>query len=392
MNRILFVIDVMRKGGGAQKVLAMLLPMLQSKGFIVELVVLKKTEQLLEIVGVKTYYVLECEKEALLPNTFCVLDKLVGLLRGFDLVCSFMDFITSYFVALAAKVSQTPYYNFVRCEPSFVAETFPQARINKELYALCLKGAQKVVCNSKSSCLDVEKNFNVAKQNIYLLQNPINAQQILEQSEMGLGEMEALFCDDSVFCVSVGRLHPQKNYTTLLKAFLELKDSKIKLILLGDGEQRGELEDFIAQHQMQNVFLLGYQSNIYPFLKRADIFVHCAFYEGFPNGVLEAAFLKKPLILSDISTHREIFNTESAQFFMPKDFKHLADLILFVAFDVKERTRLSKEAERIMRKYQKESFEKKLEKLFHWENLHRMRNAQTPLGKPSDNAQCTLKD
>ncbi|MDY2584240.1 glycosyltransferase [Helicobacter sp.] len=369
MRKIAFVIDVMRKGGGAQKVLPMLLKTLGQSGIQTKLIVLKKTQDLVDLTGLEVEFILSDEGCKLSENAFLIIDRIMQGARECDLLVSFMDFITSYFVALSAKMLNKPYDIFVRCEPSFVAATFPQAEVNKGLYRMCFMGARAVVCNSKSSCLDVINHFKIPKDKVFLLYNPINTRQILEQSNASLGEMESLFCGDDVVCVAVGRLHAQKNYKTLLKAFLELKDSKIKLMILGEGEQRGELEGFIRSHKMENVLLLGYQSNIYPFLKRADICVHSSFYEGFPNGVLEAACLKKPLILSDISTHREVFGNGGAEFFMPEDFKGLAGLIMRIASNTMERTRLSKGAECVMRAYQNESFENRLEKLL--------------LGKPS---------
>ena len=364
MQKVLFVIDVMRKGGGAQKVIAILLPALQERGFFVELVVLKKTERLLEIPNVKTYYILSNEEQSLTQNSFEILDQLTKLFGGFDLICSFMDFITSYFVALGSRLSLKPYYIFVRCEPSFVAKNFLHTQINLSLYALCLQNALKVICNSKSSCLDIEKNFNVSKDKIYLLYNPINAQQILENSkkevEIKLPQREP----GEIFCIAVGRLQPQKNYHTLLKAFLALRGEKIKLFILGDGEMREEIEGFIQKHKMTNVVLLGYQNNIYPFLAQADIFVHSSLSEGFPNAILEAAFLKKPLILSDITTHREIFAIGGAEFFMPEDIEGLVKLLRKVARDEQERVRLSQGTERALTEYQNKSFEKMLDKIF----------------------------
>ena len=66
--KIVFVIDVMRKGGGAQKVISILLPILQNNGFFVELIVLKKTTQLLEIPNIKRHYILCNESQSLVSN------------------------------------------------------------------------------------------------------------------------------------------------------------------------------------------------------------------------------------------------------------------------------------------------------------------------------------
>ena len=356
-KKLLFVIDVMCSGGGAQKILPVILNVLQQNGIVTKLLVLKKTQELVDLQGIDVEFILQNESAKLTTNTFVILDSIIKSAQGFDVLVSFMDFITGYFVALAAGILKIPYYCFVRCEPSFVAKSFSQPQVNHDLYALCLQNAQKVVCNSKSSCLDVKNNFQVAREKIFLLYNPINAQEILQKAQESLSQLKSL-PKNKILCVAVGRLHPQKNYLTLIQAFKELQNCQ--LWILGEGEQRTELEALIQQEQIDNVALLGYQPNIYPFLKTADIFVHSSFSEGFPNVILEAAFLKKPLILSDIPTHRELFTKEGAEFFAPENVGELIDLLGKLASNPKERTRLSKGAECVIVNYQNESFEKML--------------------------------
>lgn len=372
-KKLLFVIDVMRSGGGAQKVLLILLKTLKKNGLQTKLIVLKKTQELVDLQGVDVEFILQDENAKLTTNTFVILDSITKSAQGFDVMVSFMDFITSYFVALSAGILKMPYYCFVRCKPSYAENNFPQPQINHNLYAFCLQNAQKVVCNSKSSYLDIENNFQVAREKIYLLYNPIDTQQILQKASESL--VEVYKDPGTILCVSVGRLHPVKNYKTLLKAFLKLKDFNLALWILGDGEQREELECFIRANTMQNVKILGYQYNIYPYLKIADIFIHSSLSEGFSNAVLEAAFLRKPLILSDIPVHRELFTKESAEFFMPENAGELASLLGRLASDSGERIRLSKGAERVIASCQNESFEKMLGQIFAFE-------------KPSDNGLC----
>ena len=85
--------------------------------------------------------------------------------------------------------------------------------------------------------------------------------------------------------------------------------------------------------------------------------------------------MRKPLILSDIPVHRELFTKESAEFFMPENAGELASLLGRLASDSGERIRLSKGAERVIASCQNESFEKMLGQIFAFE-------------KPSDNGLC----
>lgn len=361
-RKILFVIDVMNPGGGAQKVLPYLLCILQKNGIQVRLLVLKKTAEVVPLDDLDVSFILSNIEARLLENSFKILDTLTKEAKDFELICSFMDFITCYFVTLSSKLAQIPYYAFVRCEPSFVVETFSYKQINHELYSLCLQNAQKIICNSKSSSIDIMKNFGVLKEKIFLLYNPIDMQQIQENFNRTV-ELP-IKKQGEIFCISVGRLSPQKNYLILLKSFLKLQDLQIRLLIIGEGEQRKELENFISEHHLSNITLLGYQNNIYPFLEQADIFIHASLFEGFPNVVLEAACLKKPLILSNIMPHKDFFAAMGALFFNPKNADDLAMKVRELADNQQKRECLAKEAFSVVQDYQGDIFEKQLQEIF----------------------------
>ncbi|MCI7765120.1 glycosyltransferase [Helicobacter sp.] len=354
---VVFVIDVMRQGGGAQKVLSILLPILQNNQFEVELIVLKKTDQLLEIPEVKTHYLLEQETQGLMVNTFLILDRISQIAEKANIICSFMDFITSYFVAMSAKILNKPYCIFVRCEPSFVAKTFPQSKINEKLYSLCMQNAVRVICNSKSSSQDIIENFGVAKQKIGILYNPIDFKRI--EAMVSVGEKFKRE-NNEIICVSIGRLHQQKNYQILLEACKVLQERKINIrfFVFGEGELREELEARKQKYKLKNIEFLGYQTNMYGFLKTADIFVHLSIYEGFPNAVLEAASVSKPLVLSNIKPHKEIFQ-KNALFFDTNDVNGLCDCIEILQ-DEQKRKDFAKLARACVENFLYERFELQL--------------------------------
>ncbi|MDE5602843.1 MAG: glycosyltransferase, partial [Helicobacter sp.] len=318
----------------------------------------------------EVFYLLDEEEKALLPNSFLLLESFSKIAKNCDLIVSFMDFITSYYAVLGAKILCKPYYIFVRCEPSFVENNFPQSAINHALYAMCLQGAVKVVCNSRASCKDVERNFGVLRANINLLYNPIDATKILDLSQQ---EVEFPKAQGEIFCFAIGRLHSQKNYLTLLQAFKTLPNS-IKLYILGEGEQRGEIESYLHTHQIQNVILLGFKENIYPFLKKADIFIHASYYEGFPNAVLEAATFGLPLLLSDIPTHKEVFEG-AALFFNPYDGEDLSKNLEILLNNATLLAKLKKQSAEAIKPYSIQSFNNEVLSLF--------TRAKTALGKPS---------
>ena len=131
--------------------------------------------------------------------------------------------------------------------------------------------------------------------------------------------------------ISIGRLTDQKDHLTLLKSINLLKRNfKLRLIIIGKGETENSLQNFIIKNNLQSqVKLLGYLNNPYPHLKKSDIVVLPSRFEGLPNVLLEAQYLKKYIISTDCPTGpREILlNGKAGDLIKVGDYKRLSYLI-----------------------------------------------------------------
>lgn len=114
--------------------------------------------------------------------------------------------------------------------------------------------------------------------------------------------------NDEVILVTTGRLSEQKGQHYLLSACKILKDENIKfrLWMVGNGELENELK---AQAQAlglsEQVEFLGFQSDVYPFLYHADIFVFPSLWEGRASSIIEAMAVGLPVVCFDISSMGE---------------------------------------------------------------------------------------
>ena len=120
------------------------------------------------------------------------------------------------------------------------------------------------------------------KINIQVIPNPVNFNKISfnEKIDDKFGE----------FIVSAGRLIPEKGFDILVKAFKVIKDKfpNLKLVILGEGEERLELERLIQDLGLKkNVFLPGFIKNVYPYFYQAKLCVVSSRIEGFPNVLLQ---------------------------------------------------------------------------------------------------------
>lgn len=102
--------------------------------------------------------------------------------------------------------------------------------------------------------------------------------------------------------VAVGRFAPQKGFDILVKAFAEVIKEKpdSELYIVGDHETNGKIvyNELLALIKDLNindkVFFVGYTDNPYRYIKNASVYVLSSRYEGLPNVLVEAQFLKTP--------------------------------------------------------------------------------------------------
>jgi glycosyltransferase involved in cell wall biosynthesis len=102
--------------------------------------------------------------------------------------------------------------------------------------------------------------------------------------------------------LSIGRLTEQKNFNFLLDAFKKISEiyPRLNLAILGEGEQRNDLEKKIKLLNLENkVFLTGFQNNVYKFLKNCKYFILSSRYEDPGFVLIESGIMNKIVISSD---------------------------------------------------------------------------------------------
>ena len=114
-----------------------------------------------------------------------------------------------------------------------------------------------------------------------------------------------------------------------MKIILKKKD--VFLFILGKGIFKDKIKNFINKnHLNKNVKILTFQKNPYKFINNADIFILSSKFEGLPNVLIEAQFLKKYIISTDCPTGpREILNNGNyGDLIKIGDYKKIAKLVL----------------------------------------------------------------
>lgn len=101
----------------------------------------------------------------------------------------------------------------------------------------------------------------------------------------------------------IGRFNEQKNHGMLLRVFqkLAVENPNLRLDLIGDGELRQETEALAESLGVkEKVSFLGAQSNVYPYLQNADLFLLPSRYEGMPMTLIEAMGTGLPIVATAV--------------------------------------------------------------------------------------------
>jgi glycosyltransferase involved in cell wall biosynthesis len=103
--------------------------------------------------------------------------------------------------------------------------------------------------------------------------------------------------------VAAGRLTPQKDFATLLRAFALLPDAGAKLVIYGEGPLRSELESLVAGLGLSGrVSLPGFVGDLPAEIAASDLFVLSSRWEGLPGVLLEALAVGTPVVATDCPT------------------------------------------------------------------------------------------
>ncbi|MDT8382823.1 MAG: glycosyltransferase [Gammaproteobacteria bacterium] len=165
-----------------------------------------------------------------------------------------------------------------------------------------------VIAVSEGVAEDFSRLTGLDHHKVRVCPNPVVTQNLLQLAQQPLSHPWFAAGQPPVI-LGVGRLNPQKDLPTLIRAFAIVhKLMPCRLLILGEGKLRPQLEGLIHALALDEVAALpGHVENPYPYLRQAAIYVLSSAWEGLPNALIEALALGTAVVSTDCpSGAREI--------------------------------------------------------------------------------------
>ena len=248
------------------------------------------------------------------PTSFKILRRL--LRKNYDVIhTQTRFFITSFLGLILAKLKRTPLmHTEYGARHSIISNKvidLISRAYDHSIGALIVKSARRNIGVSEAAC---EFLKHLGATSIQLVHDGIDTT-IFKKKEDTNYRQKAGISKDAIVITFVGRLIYAKGVQDLISAFSRIKDTapEVKLLIVGDGPYRAELEKLAQQTDCaSSILFLGQrnQDEVIDVLSATDIFVNPSYSEGLPTSVMEAASIGLSIIATDVGGTREIITTD----------------------------------------------------------------------------------
>ena len=222
------------------------------------------------------------------------------------------DAIGRIFLQLFTKIKIIPFlrttYNHKKYWPARLFE-----KITKNF-------VKNYLANSESVKNFYVKNIGVSPEKITVIPNGIDISfyDKIERNEnlrLSLG-----IKPEEIIIICIANLHENKGHKYLLEAFENIykENNKIKLLLVGDGNEKENLLNQIKNYvSKNNILFLGKRTDVPQLLRISDIFALPTLFEGMSNAIMEAMACGLPIITTDIAENKELIENKKIGILIP---------------------------------------------------------------------------
>lgn len=288
------------RGGGAERVMVTLANGFGARGLAVDLVLAKAEGPYLKDVS-EAVRVVDLGASRVLAS----LPGLIRYLRRERPAAMLSAMNHANVVALLArKLARIPTRLVVSEHNTLSAgcDTLPlgRARMMPWLMRRTYPWATSIVAVSTGVADDLARAIHLSRERISVVFNPVATDMLIRRNNDAACH-PWLTPGEPPVILAVGRLTPQKDFTTLIHAFARLRASRsVRLIILGEGEMRAELEALLGKMGLlKDVAMPGFVDNPFDWMHASRMFVLSSAWEGLGMVLIEAMACGTPVVSTD---------------------------------------------------------------------------------------------
>ena len=191
-----------------------------------------------------------------------------------------LNYLFKFNTKMVLRISGLPKLNFFR----------------KNFWKITLKKIHFITCPTFATKKDLESSNIIDKKKIHVLYDPIISSK----------EINKNFSLDNNFkhkdyYLAVGRLTKQKNFLFLIDVFKDFNSNKKNiLIIIGEGEQKKEIQSYIKKNNLENsIFVYNFTNEIFSIYRNSKCFVLSSLWEDPGFVLVEACYMNVPIISSN---------------------------------------------------------------------------------------------
>ncbi len=167
-------------------------------------------------------------------------------------------------------------------------------KVSKLMVRASYPFADRVIAVSAGVKADLVRRFGVSALKVDTIYNPYDITAINKLADDIPDDLPS-----RPYIIGTGRLVPNKNFSLMIQAYAKAKINE-DLLILGQGAERDRLQALAGSLGVADrVHFAGFKTNPYPYLKSARYFVSTSNAEGFPNAIVEAMCLGRPVVATN---------------------------------------------------------------------------------------------
>jgi glycosyltransferase involved in cell wall biosynthesis len=232
-----------------------------------------------------------------------------------------------------------------------------QRRINKFFYKYC-----KVIPVSISPLVKktIVEEYGFLDNQVPMIYNGIDLKKCIPKQEYSNK-------NGIINILHIGRFAEQKNHIGLIESFKIVHDNAPNTVLnlIGTGTLEKEVKNKVRELNLDPcVKFLGLQSNVYPYLNEADIFVLPSLWEGMPITLIEAMATGLPIVATKVGGVSDIIENNVTGLLVDTNIEQIAGALLKLIKDKEMREKMGKAAKVASKRFSAQKMARKYAKLY----------------------------